>query len=239
MDTIKINKKDTLLIAHRGLSGIERENTCASFIAAGNRSHYGIETDIHLTKDNIFVISHDANTKRVSPFTQEIKDTNYQDLQKIDYYELNTTTTKPYIKMPTLKEYLEICEKYNKHSVIEIKPLFKVSEIKRLLKEIKEIRKLDDVTIIAFDLRNLLRLRKLDETIKIQYLASKYTDELLDICKTNNFGIDIHYGALTPSVIKNFKDSGIIINAWTVNDKDVAKSLIESGVDFITTNILE
>ena len=45
-DTVKIDKRGVRLIAHRGLSGIEQENTCAAFIAAANReSYYGIETD--------------------------------------------------------------------------------------------------------------------------------------------------------------------------------------------------
>ena len=40
MDTIKIDKNNVKLIAHRGVSGIERENTAAAFVAAGNRSYY-------------------------------------------------------------------------------------------------------------------------------------------------------------------------------------------------------
>lgn len=239
MNTIKIDKKNTLLIAHRGLSGLERENTCASFIAAGNRSYYGIETDVHLTKDNIFVISHDANTKRVSPFNEEIKNLNYSDLIKIDYYDINSCLTKPYIKIPTLKEYLELCEKYEKHSVVEIKPVLKLSEIKKLLKEIESVRNLNNVTIIAFDLSNLLKVRKLNKDISVMYLASKFEDKLINICKNNNFGIDIHYGALNNETIKKFKDNGIIINAWTVNDKETGERLASLGVDFLTTNILE
>lgn len=61
MDTIKIDKNNVKLIAHRGVSGIERENTAAAFVAAGNRSYYGIETDVHVTKDGKFVIIHDYN----------------------------------------------------------------------------------------------------------------------------------------------------------------------------------
>ena len=38
MDTIKFKKKKVKMIAHRGLSGLEKENTCAAFIAAGNRT---------------------------------------------------------------------------------------------------------------------------------------------------------------------------------------------------------
>ena len=46
-DTIKIaDHGSTKFVAHRGVSGLETENTAAAFIAAGNRSYYGVETDI-------------------------------------------------------------------------------------------------------------------------------------------------------------------------------------------------
>ena len=65
MDTIKYKKLKTQTIAHRGLSGIECENTCAAFVAAGNRSYLGIETDVHITADGNFAVIHDDNTARV------------------------------------------------------------------------------------------------------------------------------------------------------------------------------
>jgi hypothetical protein len=43
MNTTKIDSRKTKMIAHRGVSGIECENTAAAFVAAGNRSYYGIE----------------------------------------------------------------------------------------------------------------------------------------------------------------------------------------------------
>lgn len=59
-DTVKIDKRGVRLIAHRGLSGIEQENTCAAFIAAANReSYYGIETDVYRTSDGKYVLHHD------------------------------------------------------------------------------------------------------------------------------------------------------------------------------------
>jgi glycerophosphoryl diester phosphodiesterase len=40
MDTVKlINKKNCKMIAHRGLSYIECENSMPAFVAAGNRSY--------------------------------------------------------------------------------------------------------------------------------------------------------------------------------------------------------
>ena len=50
MDSIKLDTRTAKMIAHRGLSGIEKENTNAAFIAAGNRSYFGIETDVHKTR---------------------------------------------------------------------------------------------------------------------------------------------------------------------------------------------
>ena len=66
MDTEKYRALKTKTIAHRGLSAIECENTNAAFIAAGNRSYFGIETDVHVTADKRFVIIHDDTMKRVS-----------------------------------------------------------------------------------------------------------------------------------------------------------------------------
>lgn len=64
-DTVKIkNKGNVKIIAHRGLSGIERENTCSAFVAAGNRSYFGIETDVRKTLDGHFVLCHDGDTER-------------------------------------------------------------------------------------------------------------------------------------------------------------------------------
>ena len=80
MDTIKVEKKNTLLVAHRGLSGIERENTVAAFIAAGNRSYYGIETDIYRTADGKFAVSHDKTLQRVAGVDIRIEDTTLADI---------------------------------------------------------------------------------------------------------------------------------------------------------------
>ena len=183
METLKIEKNNVKMIAHRGLSGLEKENTAVAFVAAGNKSFYGIETDIHLTKDNVFVISHDAHTGRVSPVKFNIKDLTYSELKKIDLYDFESNETKPYLKYPTLKDYLTICKKYEKHCVIEMKPEFSPKEIQKLLDEIYEVNKLENTTLISFNLTNLKRVRRINKTIPLQYLTSTYTDDLPKLCK--------------------------------------------------------
>lgn len=239
MNTTKIDKKTTKMIAHRGLSGLEKENTHLSFIAAGNKSYYGIETDIHLTKDNVFIICHDFTTERVSGNNSIIKDTNYEDLRKINLYDINSNENKQYLKIPTLKEYLLICQKYEKHCIIEVKPELTDKEIIKLLNEVSSVNNLTNTTFISFNLENLKKIRAINKHLPLQYLSSKYSDELINICKTYNLDIDIQYMELTKENIKTFKENNIKVNAWTVNSEEDAKKLISYGIDFITTNILE
>ena len=66
MNTRKVNAKQCKMVAHRGCSGLEKENTLAAFIAAGNRSYWGVETDVHRTADGEYVVIHDSETGRVA-----------------------------------------------------------------------------------------------------------------------------------------------------------------------------
>lgn len=59
MNTVKFEHGRALVLAHRGLSGIETENTLCAFVAAGNRSYFGIKTDVHRTADGHFIVIHD------------------------------------------------------------------------------------------------------------------------------------------------------------------------------------
>ena len=95
MDSIKFEKKNVKIVAHRGLSGIERENTMASFIAAGNRSYWGIETDIHKTADGQFVVIHDENTFRVSGVTCDVEKTDMSVLRSIRLFDIYRGTGVP------------------------------------------------------------------------------------------------------------------------------------------------
>ena len=83
MDTIHIDSKNVQMVAHRGVSGLETENTASAFVAAGNRSYYGIETDVHRTADGQFVVFHDDNTQRVAGDAMVVEETTYETLRSL------------------------------------------------------------------------------------------------------------------------------------------------------------
>ena len=113
MNTIKFNKKQVKTIAHRGLSGLEKENTCAAFVAAGNReSYYGIETDVHRTADGQFVVFHDDNTARVGVDSLVIENSTFDTLRKLQLTDIDGKRGRMDLIIPTLAEYIGICKKY-------------------------------------------------------------------------------------------------------------------------------
>jgi len=243
MDTIKIASNGVKIIAHRGLSGIERENTCPAFVAAGNRSYFGIETDVHVTKDGKFVIIHDETTERVSlgKYNINIEENDYSQVENLILPDLDGSTIRKDIRIPLLSEYISICKKYDKICVLEVKNHFKEYDLKRLTEEIKEMQYIENVIFISFDFANCVNLRKLLPENTIQYLTYKkeITSELIDQLCENKIDIDTYYPELNPENIKLLHSKGIKVNCWTCDNKEDAERMISYGVDFITTNILE
>ncbi|VEU79863.1 glycerophosphodiester phosphodiesterase family protein [Haploplasma axanthum] len=224
------------LVAHRGYSSKETENTKKAFIEAGKKAFYGIECDVHLTKDGKYIIHHDDDTKRLAKSNFIIKNTEYNVLKNLPFIDINTKKFDESINIPTLEEYLKICKEYDKVSIIEIKAIFNKEEIKGMFDIIKEHGDINKTVIISFDLNNLLIVREIDKNIPIQYLLDKYDDSLIDLCKKFKFDVDFHYGALKKENIKKFHDNGIKVNVWTVNDFKTIEKMIEYNVDYITTN---
>ena len=63
----------------------------------------------------------------------------------------------------------------------------------------------------------------------------------MDILIKNNLDLDIYYKAegFTAEKVKALHDAGHKVNVWTVDKLEDAERMIEYGVDFITSNIIE
>ena len=242
MDTIKIAKGNCKMIAHRGLSGIERENTYPAFLAAANRSYYGIETDVHVTADGQFVIIHDETTQRVSNGAVDInvEENPFDAVKDVVLPDLDGSTARRDIKIPLLADYVNICKKYGKKCVLELKNRFVTSDIVKMVAHIKELGYLDNIVFISFSYDNCADLRAILPEATIQFLTWEVmSDTILDKLLENKLDLDIHYGSINKEWIDKLHALGIKVNVWTCDDTAQAEALVEMGVDFITSNILE
>jgi len=239
MNTIKINKRNVKMIAHRGVSGLETENTCAAFVAAGNRSFWGIETDVHVTKDGKFVIIHDDTMSRVSGVNLVVEESTLEELQAIPLFDRGEGGFRTDLKVPTLKDYISICKFYEKQAILEFKNRIKYEDIVRIVDLFIEMVYLENVIFISFDWDNLIDLRRILPKHQVQYLTGEPDEALIDKLITNKIELDVWSPCLTKEVIDKLHANGRSVNCWTVDDPKVAEQLIDLGVDYITTDILE
>ena len=237
-DTIHVNLPGVKMVAHRGVSRLERENTCAAFVAAGNRSYFGVETDIHRTADGRYIVFHDDNLTRLLGDGRVVEEMCFDELRALRLTDLDGNARGDLL-LPTLEEYVHICKKYDKDCVLEIKNHFEPEDIDNVIAIIRGIGWLERTIFISFDLPNMICIRERLPQQRAQYLVSTFGDDLLDILTGHHLDLDIKYSSLSAEQVRACHEAGIQVNVWTVNEAADADRLAGYGVDYITTNILE
>ena len=237
-DTIHVKLPGVKMVAHRGVSGLERENTCAAFVAAGNRSYFGVETDIHRTADGQYIVFHDDNLVRLLGDERVVEEMRFDELRALRLTDLDGNVRGDLL-LPTLTEYVNICKKYDKDCVLEIKNHFEPEDIENVIAIIRGIDWLERTIFISFDLPNMLCIREKLPQQRAQYLVSAFGEDLLSILTENHLDLDIKYSSLSAEQVCACHEAGIKVNVWTVNEAADAERLAGYGVDYITSNILE
>ena len=187
-------------LIHRGIVNKKyKENTLNSFKASFKRG-YGIETDIHLTKDHKFICFHDFTLKRIFKKKLSVKNTKYSQIKKI-----SIKYKKP---VPLLKDLLTASK--NKYPLfIEIKPSFSKKILKKLLKETAKFSK---CVFISFKHENIYKLLKLKSNTKVGLSFSPPTSVKAIIKKSNNK--KINYLILDKFFLKNKKIQDLNIKKY-------------------------
>ena len=143
------------LLIHRGIVNKKyKENLLKSFQQSFKKG-FGIETDMHVTKDNKFICFHDFTLNRIFKRKESVKNMKYSQIKRI-----SVQNKKP---IPLLNDLLKTSK--NKHSLfIEIKPNFSKELLKKLLKETSKFSK---CVFISFKHKNIYNLLKIKSNAKV------------------------------------------------------------------------
>ena len=165
-------------LIHRGIiTKHHKENLLQSFKQSFKKG-YGIETDIHATKDNEFICFHDFTLKRTFKKNLSIKNLNYSKIN-----EISTKFNKP---IPVLIDLLKSSK--NKYPLfIEIKPILSKPLLKKLLKDTSKYKK---CVFISFKHENIYNLLKIKKNTKVGLSFSPPTSIKKIIEKSKNINID-------------------------------------------------
>ena len=142
-------------LIHRGLAKkIFKENTLKAFKYCFSKK-YGIETDLHCTKDNVIVCFHDFNLKKKFKTNKLIKNLTFDEINKIakkfGYY------------IPQLNELVEISKNKN-YLMLELKSFFSK---KNLVQLVNLTKKLKFFSITSFNEKNIKNIYKLKKKLNL------------------------------------------------------------------------
>lgn len=222
---------ETKVIAHRGAWKVEDlpQNSIASLNRAIELGCAGSEFDVHLTKDDVLVVNHDADFYGV-------------DIGTATYAELLAIKHPNGERIPTVEAYLREGMKQKKTKLIFELKTSKLGKDRTLhsadlsVQLVKRLGAEEWVEYIAFDYDACKRIVELDPKAKVYYLNGDVTPAQAK--RDGFFGLDYHFSVFknNPTWISEAHDLGLAINVWTVNTEEEMRNLLNQHVAFITTD---
>ena len=103
------SSKYVVVVAHRGDWRNYPENSIPAIESCIRMGVDMMELDLKLTKDSVLVLSHDHTLNRCTTGSGRISDYTYEEILQFDL-KAGHGIGRPGIKMPTLREALEVCK---------------------------------------------------------------------------------------------------------------------------------
>ena len=214
------------IIAHRGASYFEPENTLRAFKRAIEMGADFVELDVRLTNDNELVVIHDPDVSRTTNGNGLVRDLTLEELKKFDagYGE----------KISTLEEVIKLVK--NKTGlVVEIK---EPGTENMIIEKIEENNP-ENAILTSFFHKSVKNVRKSSSGIDAGII---FVGEPVNVGKladeANANVIFPSYRYMGEELVKNAKKHNLTVYPWAIDDPVVFKKFENMGVDGIITNKL-
>ena len=237
------------VISHRGANKHAPQNTLPAFEKSIQIVVDGFETDIHVTKDGVPVVCHNYTIDETSDGKGLIAEMMLEELRQYDFGSYFSEDFKG-TKIPTLEEFLTLCEKADIEILnIELKSpkQGETGIVKKTIDAVKSHGLYDKLIISSFDAGLLIEAKQIDSTCKTGLLYSLQTFSsakvfFMPATYASSIKADAlhpHFIHVTPGYVFRAHKKGIKVNVWTVDKAFLTKYLLWCSVDGIITNIPE
>jgi glycerophosphoryl diester phosphodiesterase len=240
------------LFAHRGASGEAPENTLIAFQRAVELGIVYAELDVHASRDGHVVVSHDATLERTTNGHGQIRKLSLAELQTFDagyHFSSDGGQTFPFratgVKIPTLGEILERFPTL--HLTIEIKQTDPPIE-ELVLAAVRACGRENHVVLASEHDAVLVRVRALAPEIATSFAYAEVLDFIQRVAANQLVGYQPPGQALqippvfqgiplvTAQTVAAAHALGCEMHAWTIDEPQEMKRLLDLGVDGIMSN---
>jgi glycerophosphoryl diester phosphodiesterase len=218
------------LIGHRGAPRERPENTLASFLRALDLGADAVELDVHATGDGVVVVHHDpvpgGETSKPALRGRSIADLSLTELAtfRVSGEPIPTLTDVLSSVASRARVYVEIKGRGIERQVVDA---------------IARTGSFSNAPVHSFDHRAVARARALEPAIHGGILLVSYLlhpDLELRAAASRDYWQE--WSFIDAELVRQVHAAEGRVIAWTVNDPDVARQLVEMGVDGICTDVL-
>ena len=210
------------VIAHRGASGYEYENSRAAFRRAIMLDADGVELDIHATRDGGIVVHHDADIPGVGPISQ---------LTLGETRQLRIPNGET---VPTLTEILDLVG--DRDVWVEVKGLAATYD-QVLLTILEKGPAPHRYAVHSFDHRIVHRLGEKQPTLQRGILLSAYLRDSVAVMQSvGATTLWQEWQQVDQELVTQVHKAGSTVVAWTVNEIGDLDRMVRLGVDGLCGN---
>ena len=239
-------------VAHRGYHVQAPENTMPAFAAAEEAGYQFMESDVHFTKDGVAVLCHDSTINATARNADGSKIVGVKSIQFMTYeellqYDFGIAAGEAYrgTRIPTFREWIAFCREADVTPYIELKSRMTTEQVQTLMQLVEEAGMTDRVVWISFtwNLRMLQDAVAANPEAEVGLLSNGLANTTVAMAKTlqtgqNRVFLDVLHTAVNRLSMQLAAQAGLEVEAYTVNDAELADALTSLGVVGITTNTL-
>nr|WSW70739.1 glycerophosphodiester phosphodiesterase family protein [Streptomyces sp. NBC_00995] len=215
-----------LTIGHRGVMGVEPENTLRSFIHAEQAGMDLIELDLHLSKDGALAVMHDAEVDRTTDGKGPIADKTLSELRELDAGQGE--------RVPVFEEVLDAVRSPLQAEIKDVAAA-------RTLAEVMLRRDLvDRVEVISFHDEAIAEIAQLVPGVRTALVASRWGNDVVDRAKAvGATRLVLNVRRITLELVERAHTEGLTVVGWVVNTQDHLRLARGLGLDGATTDFPE
>jgi glycerophosphoryl diester phosphodiesterase len=211
-----------IVIAHRGASGYEYENSRAAFRRALMLDADAIELDVHATGDGVLVVHHDAEIPGFGPIA---------DLSRAQVRQLRIRNGET---LPLLEEVLELVGDLTVW--VEVKGLPPEHD-QALLAVLGGGPAPGRYAVHSFDHRIVRRLGEACPELRRGILLTAYLDDpVAALTAVGARTLWQEWQQVDQDLVRRVHDAGAEVIAWTVNEIGDLERMVRLGVDGLCGN---
>ncbi|MDG9718320.1 glycerophosphodiester phosphodiesterase family protein [Streptomyces sp. DH24] len=215
-----------LTIGHRGVMGVEPENTLRSFVAAERAGLDAIELDLHLSKDGALVVMHDLDVDRTTDGSGPIAEQTLDELRALDAGRGE--------RVPVFEEVLDAVRAPLQAEIKDVAAARALAEV------MLERDLVPRVEVSSFHDEAITEIARLVPGVRTALIASRYGLDVVDrAVEAGAATVCLNIRRLTLEVVEHARKADLRIIGWVVNTQEHLRLAHALELDGATTDYPE